>query len=795
MSNKHLTLYKTVHLPKEKTLLIHYGVQETGSWIYSLCHCGYRGVCDDNWTIMIPNHQHPQHTDARPEQRMYVAQGGRKGIFAWNYGGIKGVASEDFDADHSYLVQLTVQKDCSTIPPSGGGGQPTGTKKTGVNTGQTGKGVRTVTSRTGPTKPPFGGGPPVPAPIPPIGPPIIVGGPGTNYNPTIVPGTTTTAAPNHRSPIGVTLPPSESVIVGSIREMSNTTAPISNVLYPNTKINTVEGITQRGLNYRMKDLNPVTSEAVEQQSRLTNPPGVDPTEAPGDAINKRGFHQVRGSWVFGDGKEFAKGGGPGPENGLGNTVIDMASFYSSQKLRMGREHSPNGPNQNNPGVNFPVVSSLPLRPGFANEEPKVLDQEHQDLILNANSASLGADAPIQSRYAADRPAPTTPQTIDSGENGETILVVSSLTVQQGSKLNVSTMFIPSTPGVIIPVRGSLIATDSMEQSYTISEMDLTSSSTAQPAGIAADIRTDLFALGRLSLTAIFRDTNQKTVGIATQETSIIQPSAEQSDTEIDTYRDIKRDDLSEGLRNLTQVATTPIDLIIPAKGERTLILNRPNAPSDAINTLLTNMSIVVAPKVIGVVDTGMHAAMYDMHTTSDYTRIGDSAVSTGPGSTQAAKRYGTRFLYTSTPTLVNKKPVFEDEHIIGHVPVSAEASQILLNISKFGAAAYQDNDVQVFIHRDLELWNTTRNTVPVRTGGTVTLSYDTPFSSETVKLLVIGFQPDSVPETIDFHAAETDTNGTATFRNVTATREQYISLLSYPYRVGKDEFYTEKVDG
>lgn len=103
MSNS-ISINNIDYLPNEQTILIRYLIESTGLWYLSQLTTAYRGVCDTEWTVMFPNNQHPQHTDFP----ILVDTPGKRCTFAWNYGGIQGISSENFDSQHSYLVQLSI---------------------------------------------------------------------------------------------------------------------------------------------------------------------------------------------------------------------------------------------------------------------------------------------------------------------------------------------------------------------------------------------------------------------------------------------------------------------------------------------------------------------------------------------------------------------------------------------------------------------------------------------------------------------------------------------------------------
>lgn len=180
------------HLPVEKTLLVHYNILCTGVWHLSQLLTAYRNVCDTEWTVMYPNHQHPRHSDFP----IAVPVPGRPAIFAWNYGGIQGISGENFDNNHSYLVQLSLfEYGClytgSGISPTGSTGSPplpTGIFIIDPIIGRSGDRSGSTPSLPAPITPP------VPRPAPPAPPdppgngrqyrPVPIVPPGWVFNPT-----------------------------------------------------------------------------------------------------------------------------------------------------------------------------------------------------------------------------------------------------------------------------------------------------------------------------------------------------------------------------------------------------------------------------------------------------------------------------------------------------------------------------------------------------------------------------------------------------------------------------------
>lgn len=164
-----ITIISTEHLPEENTLLIHYNIAEGGTWNLAQVLTAYRNVIDTGWTVMFPNTQHPRHTDFP----ITIPQGGSApGVFAWNYGGVRGIDPENFNNERSFLVQITIYNtDEGTITNQTQAGTAGG--ETNNSTGNQVTPASVPTKPTPPRRvPPRTKTPPIrPSPLPPpIGP-------------------------------------------------------------------------------------------------------------------------------------------------------------------------------------------------------------------------------------------------------------------------------------------------------------------------------------------------------------------------------------------------------------------------------------------------------------------------------------------------------------------------------------------------------------------------------------------------------------------------------------------------
>jgi hypothetical protein len=502
-------------------------------------------------------------------------------------------------------------------------------------------------------------------------------------------------------------------------------------------------------------------------------------------INVVGFHAGPASWIFGTGPNYTVMGEYKP---LTSTVIDATTVRSSSAvLNTTREVASTGPVSFNITYGFPVSSPMvQLSNQLSAGVLSTAGPETTRIAMNLASTTLGIDSNTARFYAGSYPLSTTAETVDSSSLGDATIVVSSATVAQGAKLNVSSVFVPRVSGASYSVSVKLVATDSSNKSYTITETGVINASVSNPAGVVSDVRTDVFALGRLSMAAIYTDTNSRVVAVAVEHLTIVQPYSETKYDVISTYGEVKRNDISQGLRNLTQVGIGYTNVLLKEKGERSLIV----VASDTLPAV-TDVSLVVTSRVIEPAAKGMHVSVYDLATSSEGTLVGTGV--TVPGT--AVKKYGTNLLTTTSPVLVNGQAVYADEHIVGALPLSTANSAMLFNINMLGSVGFQENNFRLYLHKALQLRAVSRTSIS-RSGGTVDLVYSVPFAHEEIRLLVIGYTSTSIPSTISWVSSTSSINGSVSFIGVEATKEHFISLYNYPFRVGRPEdlILTEKLD-
>ena len=278
-----ISINSVENLANESTLLIHYNILCSGIWYLQQSATAYRNVCDTNWTLMYPNHQHPRHSDFP----ISVGDTSVSCTFAWNYGGIPGILAENFDDQHSYLVQIGIfNYNCFNT------GNPVD-----INTGipeVTGEPIITghipieEPEDGGPGSPPFPGpagptGPSSPTPPPPPPPPAppepppptpLPPGNGSGGTPVGVPGDIDPPISPSPHPIPVDIPPGG---IGTIPIDLIPDRPIDRrEVYKNSiiEIERPSKIKTGGVNNTNLVFSPIRSPAISNPAPTNNLPNL-----------------------------------------------------------------------------------------------------------------------------------------------------------------------------------------------------------------------------------------------------------------------------------------------------------------------------------------------------------------------------------------------------------------------------------------------------------------------------------------------------------------------------------------
>ncbi|RMH16974.1 MAG: hypothetical protein D6698_08965, partial [Gammaproteobacteria bacterium] len=119
---------------------------------------------------------------------------------------------------------------------------------------------------------------------------------------------------------------------------------------------------------------------------------------------------------------------------------------------------------------------------------------------------------------------------------------------------------------------------------------------------------------------------------------------------------------------------------------------------------------------------------------------------------------------------------------------STSVQDTVIHVSPRGT----ESECKLHVHKDYELRPVTR-TAATRNGTTVDLSYRVPYGAEEIWLVVRGYNSYDLPLSPTIYSGQSTISGEVTFSSVSGAKDQYVMLLSSPYRFGIDDFYTEKI--
>lgn len=523
MAKGDIKILSTQHLESEKTLLIRYFISTPGTWIYSLCECGYRNVCSSDWTIMIPNHQHPQHTDARTEQPLVVTKGGRLGTFAWNYGGIPGVSKEDFDDKHSYLVQLTVVDEAACKDP---GKRPiyvhadrtVEIDHTGMSGSYTGKtGIILTPGKKGPkpSYPPNPGNPGNPG-----------WGTGTGIkDPDLITRPTNPVDPDRRGGTNA----------GSVLYVG-LDPYVPGKVVGNRGVN-VEPVYGEPRPIKVKGMNSKDTEIKPDPTTKERIPGIGVGPTSPDVKIK-------------DSK---------PNKSIGVNIVNLEDTITKDKFSRSAQidvvttsftyevaplaNIPNLSNNNGEGIKTPDVGVSEASTAGENK-----------FTNGINSSSNGNNT-----YDLN-------QTI-----GDVNLKVFPNTVSPGKNITLLSSFVPNAETI---VAGEVIIND-QSKSYPVYRGEFGLATPSSPCQINDVFTTESLVPGVITFTVVYKTEDGSIAGIKT-DTVFLLDSTESDQSLQSTYTLPTVTDVSEGLRKYGSYSATPIEVQLPLNSKRYIRLTRTN---------------------------------------------------------------------------------------------------------------------------------------------------------------------------------------------------------------------------
>jgi hypothetical protein len=445
-------------LPAEETLLIHYNITCTGTWYLQQLSTAYRNVCDTEWTVMYPNHQHPRHSDFP----ITVPQAPQAATFAWNYGGIQGISSENFDATHSYLVQLAIfNYECFNT------GQPT-TGDPGTGTGTTGTGT-TGTTTGEPPGPPF--------------PPLIA-----------VPGTPIPGFPSHPIPGRL----------GKPNPDSSEWPDVSIVTYPDTS--------------NPGEPNPNATQLPGFPSDPGEPGGgIVSNPEPGEVITQPEI--IGNPNIYSYSSPYPKPTPNIPPSSLGNQAQNLKptitrNGYSNPAISFTRPSEYSVGASQNPNLSFRSTTRSDAIPGEASYNIG-LPQPNSKVNANTVNESNEGNIPgmLSSKLLGSQfvTGPKTKQlNISSLEYSSYVsLMVSSDIVTIGQPIVISAVF---SPNVEMKAKMRVTIQDSHKSKQVVST-DLIDVSSTVPLTCGQSTLSSIYNLGNLVVTCIVEDIDNKVIGV------------------------------------------------------------------------------------------------------------------------------------------------------------------------------------------------------------------------------------------------------------------------------------------
>lgn len=763
-----LKIIDTENLSREKTLLIKYYLNNTGEWVYALDNCGYKPVCDEYWTIMYPNFQHPQHTDASPDRPLVILTGSLYGVFAWNYGGIPGIQPSDFDAEHSYLVQVTMVNQ--------------GCLFTGNNTGQTGSGGTTgsvpVTGIHAPPQsgyyPPRGpgritpgyGAPPYPK-IPDI--PIIVHNSGTlirinDPDPGTYAGIVQPENGYYSKPVEFASGTLDYTNI-PLRDLAIGNNPIKPSLFYGNKPGEVSEDPM--FMQKEKDRNNLPSRF---DNKLNSDPAGWMELNPNASFSNK---NLTPSFVFGDqnSNDMSKVGRSNKQ--INNSSIDLLveGSRATGVLYINRTAALSGGSTLDSRAGIP---SLSLIPGITSDDLST------KIPINELPANLEVGSYNSKNYSALDTASdsaTRPYTSSSVSYNADI-VISNPVVRRGELLTIAASCYPNTD---VSIYAKLIIVDTEGKQVEAATSSVAIANSSEASKIAITTRTDIYALGKIIINALFFDSNNNIVANASKAAEVIDQIIESASAlpkTINSYRLPTNGHISDNLARYAGVNINKyVDFYID------------NTPRYFIFRMFAGqLAFVIKSLNATTLDTNLIAKVYDP----------DVVGSMAGSSTRRVDiiQHYDPVLTVKDKIKINDATIFENEHVIGTKSVSLPFDMIttpILSISKNGSNVDGPAKVRMYLNDDANL------IVPIRISKTNDglsdiATYNLPYAGEEIRMLVGGKDQYDIPDDVVTYSATGSLIGEITYTIETSliNPDNWIHLLKYPYSIANDIIYSER---
>ena len=723
-------------LSQEDTLLIHYSITCTGTWYLSQLSTAYRNVCDTEWTVMYPNHQHPRHTDFP----IAVTQPPYPAIFAWNYGGIQGITAESFDAQHSYLVQLTVfNYDCFNTGQINTGEPPGGTGSTGGSTGQT-------TGQTGggggPLIPgggnPGGGNPPSPSlPAPGSGRPPGGGSGSGPSAPTVtttppggpatggIGGPSTGGPSGPSSPVPTTPAPSGPSTGGSGTKTPTTVPPGGGL--PGSSGGELSGTF------------PVLPPQVYEPTPWVY---LSPYSQPAPPINPN---------TLGTQLQVTT---PVTNNTLHNTNVALTFNRPSNA----------GPGETlNPNLNFISLSTSPAIPGELNNNigiPQITSSVNLNQINASNEGRIPGS--LSSKLLGSKVVGEHRMNQVNTSSLETSafmdVLVANEVVTIGEPIVISSVFAPPTS---MQAKATITIQDK-NRNVTVGSTSLLEVSTARPLTCGASTLSSLYSLGELVVTCIIQDMNNLVIGIK----SILISNIEEINNGV--YQSSKvtiSENIPTVICNHGGMSATPITLDLSNNRTKYVLLTAETSTSNFSSVLQTD----------GAAQTPYSMSVFVPSGVGGFGEIfiGDETDASPPDipNLRGTAFIGSQSVFSSSSRyIINEAEVYPHTHTVGianaTIP-SATNVAVKLSATSTSTAEYG----RLYISSEFSL----RAASGVASPTSVTAYL--PYGSETYGLILHGKLSGQVPPTYEANVALTNSAGVGVWSGVALTEGDYYSIV------------------
>jgi hypothetical protein len=817
-----LTILSTEHLPEESTLLIHYNISDGGTWNLAQMLTAYRNVIDTGWTVMFPNTQHPRHTDFP----ITIPQGGSApGVFAWNYGGVRGIDPENFNNERSYLVQITVYNtDEGTITNQ----TPAGTvsSQTNVSTGGQVTPANVPTKSSPPRRvPPRTKTPPIrPSPIPPpLGPtpkdtyvhipprrtptaPEPIGDPGTEipsgpilsapapifpgtiegpilkddpssfYSPPIIYGPNLSAPPKTDDP-SIYYPP---LIIG-----------------PNLSYSPPGGGGAGSIGGGR--IPPTTSEGE------TEPPKLPSTfEIPIELINP---NAVPPWWQW-------------PRNNTDPRSVEGPLSFDDPAWLINPWYRPSDPPTIPPirtqppkiavtNNNEPLISSTPIVVTRPNEEPPGgtigTSNPYQTRLIRTEATASDAGVvrgtpslypPIdlteitttvgtagylsKFNYSEKVQAGTTQETSITHIDTKSIIAGSTLLLEipiddisKGSPIFVSSAFTVPT-GIEITCRLELWAKDSQNRTILIYSGSFSLAKEGSPASLVYSIESYSFTPGPITLIVLVKDTGGKIVGVASRKI-IIRPALNRYGT-----------DANNRIREVTNMTTYGG---LPANIVDLLNINRPPVSfyvkeSKPVRLLFTK--VAKTENKFGMIAVSSSKNVLEKYKIDVFSNLIEGEFIPVPNikgqyNNIIFSEYRTLLVSSNERIKLDKQELNPESHTVGISPLSTTEPALLVCLVPDTKSEFtEDRQIDIYVNSSYVLKEFSI-TITKQSPTVYTISGYGPYVIETLGLIVHGKNPDNISENYVIMYANTGVDGTFVWPNVSIQAGEYYSIIAPRY--------------